>query len=83
MDTKVVLTDDLALENIVLNALKKYGVLSNGMGNVKLYSIHSVAKKLGMAHKTVKKLCTDGQITTTSNNRITEAALNEYLKTQK
>ena len=46
----------------------------------KLYNINQVAKRLGKAHTTIKKLIQAGYIKTTASGLISEAAINEYLK---
>ncbi|MBW6491479.1 MAG: helix-turn-helix domain-containing protein [Lentimicrobium sp.] len=45
----------------------------------KTYSINGVAKRLNMAHNTIKKYVLAGVIKSTSSGRITEQAINEYL----
>lgn len=45
-----------------------------------LLTINQVAKKLKMAHTTVKKLVEQGLIKATKNNRISIQSLNEYLQ---
>lgn len=79
MMSKLVITEDKTLENIVFNALIKYGIPQKDNNRIILYSVNSLAKKLGMAHKTIKKLCDDRIIRTTKSGRITEDALNDYL----
>lgn len=45
----------------------------------KLYNINQVAKRLGKAHTTIKKLVMAGYIESTASGLITEAAINKYL----
>jgi len=45
----------------------------------KVYSINQVAKKLGLAHATVKKLVLNQVIKTTKSGLITEREINNYL----
>lgn len=45
----------------------------------KLFTINQVAKRLGRAHDTIKKLVQKGVIRTTKDGLITESAINEYL----
>ncbi len=47
---------------------------------LRLYTINQVAKKLGMSHSTVKKLVKSGTIASTRNDRITEEAIDDFLK---
>jgi len=85
METKANLTNDDArvLENIVWDAISKHEASKQQNNDkIKLYTINSLAKKLGMAHKTVKTMCEKGFIATTASGLITEAALNDYLTTK-
>ncbi len=52
----------------------------SGNETERLFTINQVAKRLGMSHSTVKKLVTSGQIKSTSNNRITEKAIDDFLQ---
>ena len=45
----------------------------------KLFTINQVAKRLGRAHETIKKLVKAGIIKSTKDGLITESAINEYL----
>ena len=45
----------------------------------KVYSINQVAKRLGLAHATVKKLVMNEVIKTTKSGLITENEVNNYL----
>jgi len=45
----------------------------------KIYTINQIAKKLGKAHATIKKLVASGYIKTTKDGLIPESAINEYL----
>jgi hypothetical protein len=45
----------------------------------RLYTINSVARKLGKAHATVKKLVTNGLLKTTKDGLIPLSSINEYL----
>ncbi len=44
------------------------------------YSVAAVAKRLKMAHATVKKLIRENYLEITRNGRITERSINEFLK---
>lgn len=46
----------------------------------KVYSVNHVAKTLGLAHATVKKLVSQGIIRTTKSGLISEIEINNYLK---
>lgn len=45
----------------------------------KLYTVNTVAKRLGMAHRTVKSMVLQGAIKTTKTGLISELAVQEYL----
>ena len=45
-----------------------------------LYTINQVARRLGRAHSTIKKLASSGVLRTTPDGLISEKAINEYLK---
>lgn len=47
---------------------------------MRLYTINQVAKKLGMSHSTIKKLVNSGELQSTRNGRITEEAIDDFLK---
>lgn len=44
-----------------------------------LFTINEVAKRLGRAHSTIKKLISQGILRTTADGRISEKAINDYL----
>ena len=45
-----------------------------------LFTINQVAKRLGMAHSTIKKLVHSGAIKSTRNGRITEESITDFLE---
>ncbi len=67
------------MQDAFIEALSNYGFRPQPKGHP-TYSINQVAKRLRMAHATVKKLVANGTIRSTLNGRITEDAINEYLK---
>jgi hypothetical protein len=46
------------------------------------YSVAAVAKRLKMAHATVKKLIREDYLAITKNGRVTEKSINEFLKSR-
>jgi len=62
--------------NIIEKAVEKLEKRSEAS---KVYFINQVAKILGLGHSTVKKLCKDGHIKTTTNGMITQQALDDYI----
>lgn len=46
----------------------------------KLFTINQVARRLGRAHATIKKLVTEGILKSTPDGLISEKSINEYLK---
>jgi len=83
MDTKVIVTSkeelNEILENIILRIDEKKG---RGKGE-KLYYINQVARMLGKAHETVKKMVENGTIRSTKDKKIPESAIDEYLQRDK
>ena len=69
------------LKTAVKSALSEYDQEKNGdpQGDV-VFTINQIAKRLKMAHATIKKLVTNGIIQTTRDGKITHSALNQYLK---
>lgn len=64
-----------AVDNAVYNALNRF------FRKDKLYSINSIAKRLGVSHTTVKKLVFQGVIKATKDGKfISEESINEYLR---
>ncbi len=75
---KIVLTTTKELEQILIDALHRFGLKPVAKDNP-TFSINLVAKKLGMAHSTIKKLVQNGIIQSTSNGRISQEAIEDYL----
>jgi len=64
-----------AVDNAVYNALNRF------FRKDKLYSINSIAKRLGVAHTTIKKLVLQGVIQATKDGKfISEESINDYLR---
>jgi len=70
------------LQQIVERAIEAYDKKkASQIDNTKSYSIAKVAELLGRSHTTIKKLVQAGKLrTTTDGRRITQLALQEYLK---
>ncbi len=77
--SEIILTTKMELHNEIIAALQDFDKIKSKGQPQKLYSINNVAKKLGKAHSTVKKLVSAGIIKTTKSGLISENALNEYL----
>ena len=79
MDT-IILTTKAELKKEILSALNEFEVIKKKNQPPKLYSINQVAKQLGKAHTTIKKLVQAGVIRSTKSGLVTEDAIEEYLK---
>ncbi len=75
----IILTTKQELEQTIINVLIKFDNEKAKKRPTKLYTINQIAKKLGKAHATIKKLVTNGIIKSTKDGLITETAINEYL----
>ncbi len=73
------LTEEARLKSIVKKALKEFTEEQKIEQGVKLYNVNQIARRLGKAHATIKKLIAKGLIKTTKDGLISEQALNEYL----
>jgi IS30 family transposase len=76
----IIITNPDELQSIVKNALLEYDRDRIKETSVKLFTINQVAKKLGKAHATIKKLARSGLIKSTKDGLITEQAINDYLQ---
>lgn len=72
---------DSEFKDIIRNSLKEHELQKAKGDTVTLFSVNQVAKRLGMAHATIKRLIASGIIKATKDNKITEQAINEYLQT--
>lgn len=78
MELIVLSADDLKKE---FNEMKREMIAHlDEKKELHLFTINQVAKKLGMSHSTVKKLVRSGALKATRNDRITEDAINDFLK---
>ena len=78
--SEIILTTKTELRNEILAALRTFETIKKKSQPQKLYTVNQVAKTLGKAHATIKKLVQAGLIQTTKNGLITEDSLNDYLK---
>lgn len=79
MNTVIVTTDE-AIKAIIKSALVEHDLERRKDMPVKLFTVNQVAKRLGMAHSTISKLVKGRKIKATKSGRISETAINEYLK---
>ena len=75
----IIALDDL-LQILTQSVHEAFIEIQKQQNNSKTYSINQASKKLGRSHKTVSKLIANGLLIATADNKITESALNEYLK---
>ncbi|GAP43979.1 hypothetical protein TBC1_112138 [Lentimicrobium saccharophilum] len=71
------------LQRIVEKAIESHEIKKTALLNAGLnYSFAKVAQIFGRSHTTIKNLVKAGKLKTTADGRrITQAAINEYLKT--
>jgi excisionase family DNA binding protein len=75
---KVVVLTPEELKTLFINSLHEFGLVPAEKSQ-KTYTINEVAKKLGMAHATVRRLVENGVIRSTPNKRIPEQAVEDFL----
>ena len=76
----LLITEPAELKSLIKSALLEYDQEKNKGKGETLWTINQIAKRLGKAHATIKKLVEKGIIKTTKNGLISEAAVNEYLQ---
>jgi hypothetical protein len=77
----LIITETQELKNLIKSAIKEIEEEKQSkLKGINLYTINQVAKRLGKAHLTIKKLVQAGYIRTTASGLITEEAINDYLK---
>ncbi len=77
---EIILTTKHELAQTMKSVLAEYDKEKEAQLPERLYTINHVAKLLGKAHATIKKLVASGVIRSTSNGLIPESAINEFLK---
>jgi excisionase family DNA binding protein len=78
-NSTVIIVDPQSIKEIFKNALREVEEENRATQPCKLLTINQVAKMLGRAHETIKKLTVKGVIKTTKDGLIPESAVNEYL----
>jgi hypothetical protein len=78
----MIITEENDLKNLIKSAFYEFSQEQIKDKGEKLYNVNQIAKKLGKAHATIKKLILAGYIKTTASGLISEASLNEYLNKQ-
>ena len=76
---EIILTSKQDLAQTIKSVLIEYDKEKAANTPGKLYTINQVAKTLGKAHATIKKLVLNGTIKSTKSGLITEKAINDYL----
>jgi len=85
MKPEIVVITVSELKNLLVDVLTEFDSKKNAKVIERkemetLYTINEVAKRLRRAHITIKRLVAQGSIRTTSDGRISEKAINDYLK---
>ena len=81
---KIIITTESELRQIIKDVLAEIqNDYLQKIENEKTYTINGVAKRLKMAHNTIKKYVANGLIQTTKSGRISEGELQSYLKNPK
>lgn len=75
----ILITEPSELKSLIKSALIEFDNEKNMDKGETLWTVNQIAKRLGKAHATIKKLVKAGYIKTTKDGLISEAALNEYL----
>lgn len=76
----LVIIDQDELKSIIKKTLIEYDAEKSKDKGERLWTINQVAKRLGKAHATIKKLVANGLIRTTKDGLIPESSLEDYLK---
>ncbi|HNW99283.1 MAG TPA: hypothetical protein PKK00_12810 [Bacteroidales bacterium] len=76
----IILTTPDQLKSIIKTTIVEIDFEKNKGNNISLFTINQVAKRLGKAHASIKKLVQAGIIKTTKDGLITEQAINDYLQ---
>jgi len=83
MENPFITTDKQTLQEAFKAALYEYDREKERLSKPRFFTINQAAKRMGLAHATVKKLISNGRIEATPDNRITEKAINDYLGLKK
>lgn len=79
----VLITTQKELADTLRGVLQEMEAERKENSNLKSFSIHQVAKKLGRAHATIKKYVESGILKTTKDGRIPEVELIRFLEAEK
>lgn len=77
---KIVTYEPDELKSLIKSALNEFENEKSEQGQIALYTVNQVAKKIHRAHATIKKLIKQGYLKTTKDGLIPEASINEYLQ---
>jgi hypothetical protein len=82
--TNLILADRKDLKAALIDALEEFHLeREKQFEQDKLYTVNAVARRLGKAHATVKKLVKCGLLKTTKDGLILATSVNEYLGKQR
>ena len=76
----LIVTTPTELKSILKATLSEFDLEKIKGNSISLFTINQVAKRLGKAHATIKKLVNAGIIKTTKDGLITEQSINDYLQ---
>lgn len=76
---EIILTTKSELKSLLIQVLIEYDKEKALSIPEKVFTINHVAKMLGKAHATIKKLVNKGIIKSTKDGLIPESAINDYL----
>jgi len=79
---EIIVISKESLKNTIRTLLLEFEENKKAKDSPKLYTINMIAKKLGKAHATVKKLVEAGYLKTTKDGLVTDIAVNEYLNNE-
>ena len=79
MDNLIILTEE-RIKSLIKDVIREIKAEEKKGEAVKLYSINQTRKILGRSHKTVTNLVRTGVIEATPDNRISEEAIEKYLR---
>lgn len=85
METKLIVVPANEVKAIIIEALSEMESKKEEREKQKkeqetLFTINQVARRLGRAHNTIKKLVAEGVLKTTSDGLISEKSINDYLR---
>ncbi|BDX37682.1 hypothetical protein CYCD_10370 [Tenuifilaceae bacterium CYCD] len=85
METKLIVVPASEVKAIILEALSEMENIRADKEKERkeqetLFTINQVARRLGRAHNTIKKLVAEGVLKTTSDGLISEKSINDYLR---